>query len=182
MAVSDFVKKLIFSKKLTFGEGKFEMFDIEGVILPVQPFVTMLEATHKRIGEEVFEIMFNSGKKQGKVAIEEIGKKNSMKKKEFFSKMVESANVMGIGKIEVEKFSEEGSLVCSLANSPIVREIQESEEFKHVDEPVAHFFRGLIHGLAEGVFNGKVNSEFTKSEYMGDAKTVVKTRVEDASN
>jgi predicted hydrocarbon binding protein len=182
MAVSDFVEKLMFSKKLTFAEGKFEMFGVEGVIFPADVFTKMLEVTHEKTGEEVFEIMFESGRKQGNVAIEEIGKKNNMKKKEFFSKMVESANVMGIWKLEVEKFSEEGSLVCSLTDSPITREIKQSEEFEDVNKPVENFFRGLIHGLGEEVFEEKVKSEFTKSEYMGDPKTVVRTRVDHGDN
>ena len=58
MAVSDFVEKLMFSKKLTFVEGKFEMFGVEGVIFPADVFTKMLEVTHEKTGEEVFEIMF----------------------------------------------------------------------------------------------------------------------------
>jgi predicted hydrocarbon binding protein len=182
MGVSEYVRKLIFSKRMKFEEGKFEMFGIEGIILPVDTFTRMLEVAHEKTGEEVFDIMFESGRQQGNIAINQVGKKNNMRKKEFFSKMIESANVMGIGKIEVEKFSEDESLVCALRNSTITQEIKRSEEFEDLNQPVEHFFRGLIHGLAEEVFEQDIKAEFAKSEYMGDQKTVVKTRLKDGDS
>jgi predicted hydrocarbon binding protein len=182
VTVSDFVEKLLHSNKMKFGEGKFEMFGVEGLIIPVKSFTTMLEVAHEENKDDIFEMMFKAGKKQGEVAIEEIGKKNKMRQKEFISKMVDSSNLTGIGKIKVEKFSEEGLLVSSLTDSTIARELKDSEEFGNIDHPVEFYFKGLMHGLAKETFNGKIKSEFTKSQYMGDPKTVVKVRIEDGNN
>ena len=166
-------------KKMSFKDGKFKMLDVDGVILPVDTVMILIEDFYEECGDKIFDALFESGRKQGEIAIEQIGKKNKMRKKEFFSKLGNSANVMGIGKVKLEEFSEEKQhLVYSLENSTIVEQLNNNEKFEDREEPVEYFFKGLIHGLGENVFEDKIKSSFLKSEFQGDSKTVVKVEKE----
>lgn len=177
MSVSEFVKKMMFSQKLNFKEGKFELMDIRGVILPVNTFSEIIEKQYQASGEEIFETLFEAGKSHGALAIEEIGKKNKASKREFLSKLWDSANMMGLGKLELRNFNPGNSYQVSLKNSPIVETLKQSEEVKDLDRPVAEITRGIGHGIAEEIFETEIESEFLKSEYKGDRETLISFKV-----
>jgi hypothetical protein len=177
MAVDGFIKKMIFSNKMSFDDGKFKMLDVEGLVLPVNTVMTLINEFYEESGDKLFEALFESGRKQGEIAIKQIGEKNKMQKKEFFSKLSDSANVMGIGKVELEDFDEkEKHIIYSLEDSTMANEMNKRDKFKDREDPVAYLFKGLVHGLGENMFECEIKSEFLKSEFQGDSKTVVKAR------
>ncbi len=170
----------MFSQKLKFKEGRFEMFDIKGVILPVYTFSKLLEQEYKSNGDEVFEMLFETGKAHGKMGIERIGRKNKVSKREFQSKMIDSANMMGLGKFEVvnsDMTKEEFKV--RLTRSPIVQEFNDSEAMSDVERPVTELSRGMFHSIMGEIWSAEVVSKFSKSKFLGDENTEIKVQLKD---
>lgn len=176
MSVSKFVKKMMFSQKLNFKEGEFELMDIRGLMLPVETFGGIIEREYNTSGEEIFDTLFEAGRSHGKLAIDEIGRKNKASKKEFLSKLWDSANMMGLGKLELRNYTSK-SYQVRLTNSPIVSFLKNSEKTDGLDRPVAEITKGIGHGIAEEIFESEIESEFLKSEYKGDRETLISFEV-----
>ena len=177
MSVSEYAQKLIFSGFLNLKEGKLELSDTRAVIIPT-PFIgSFLEESYEENGEQIFDFMFEAGRSLAEKTVERIAKENHMGKREFLSKMVDSANLLGIGKLKIERVNFQSELLeVSLRESPLVDEIEQSELSDDLDQPISLFLKGAVHGMGEEIFDNEVESEYISSEYMGDQKTKVKVQ------
>ena len=179
MSVSNFIKKMMFSRQLNFEKGKFEMLGIRGVILPARTLTKFVEEMYKEEGDEAFEILFEAGKEHGRLGVEKLGKKNKVGKREFISEVIESGNVMGLGEAKVDVFNPgKGVLKIRLKNSPLEDEFKNSETLKDLDRSIDDFQRGVFHAMAESVFEEEIKSKETKCSYLGDrfCEFIIKTK------
>lgn len=174
MAVKKFVKKMIFSQKLNFREGKIELFDIKAALLPMSTISKFIEEMYKHLDEEASDILFNIGLSQGKKAIDDIAKENKAGKREFLQKMADLANVMGIGRWKLEKFDINREIKYSVEGSPLGSELQDKETLANRNKPVEHFSRGMVHGIGMKVIEGDVTSEIMSSQFLRDDRTVIR--------
>lgn len=173
MPISEFIKKMMFSRKLSFEQGRFEMLGIRGVILPTFTITKFIEEVYQENGDRVFDMMFEAGKKHGRTAVEKLGREHGVSKREFLSKLMDSANVMGLGEMEIMEM-EQNYFKSSIKGSPFVEEFKKSEVLKDVERPVTEFVRGISHGIGEEFFDSEVKTEYEASEFQGDQKTVIK--------
>lgn len=177
MGISRYAQKMIFSGVMKLKEGKLKLSKTRAIILPTPFIASFLEESYEENGEEIFDFMFNAGKNLAQDTVERIAKDNNMGKREFLSKTIDSANLLGIGKLEIVRvnFSSE-VLEVSLSDSPLVEEVGNSEISEDLDRPVSLFLKGAVHGIGQEIFDTEVDSEYISSEFMGDERT--KVRVE----
>lgn len=169
MSVSKFIKKMMFSRQLNFKKGEFEMLGIRGAVIPVRTFTHIIESVYRKQGDEAFSILFETGKEHGKLGVEKLGKKHSVSKRKFLEEIIESGNVMGMGRAEIKSFNpQEGLLRVNLENSPFEEEFRRSEELKDIDRGIDEFQRGVFHSMAEAVFDSEVRSREDKCSFQGD--------------
>ena len=168
---------MIFSGVMKLKEGKLKLSKTRAIILPTPFIASFLEESYEENGEEIFNFMFNAGKNLAQDTVERIAKGNNMGKREFLSKTIDSANLLGIGKLEIVRvnFSSE-VLEVSLSDSPLVEEVRSSEISEDLDRPVSLFLKGAVHGIGQEIFDTEVDSEYISSEFMGDEKTKVKVQ------
>lgn len=169
MPVQDYIKKMMFAHQIDFQEGRFEMFDIRGVILPAFTLMKFIEEMYKEKGDAVFDILYETGREHGRLGIEQIGERHKIPKREFFSKVFESGNIMGLGKAEIEYFNpDKPDLGIKLTDSPLDEQFKESEVLSEVDRPVNEFLRGVFTEMADSVIEEDVRMEQSACEYLGD--------------
>jgi len=175
VGISKYAQKMIFSGVMKLKEGKLKLSKTRAIILPTPFIASFLEESYKENGEEIFDFMFNAGKNLAQDTVERIAKDNNMGKREFLSKTIDSANLLGIGKLEIVRvnFSSE-VLEVSLSDSPLVEEVGNSEISEDLDRPVSLFLKGAVHGIGQEIFDTEVDSEYISSEFMGDERTKVK--------
>lgn len=174
MPVKKFVKKMIFSHKLKFREGKIKLFGIKAALLPISTISKFIEEMYRHLGEEASKILFEIGKAQGKKAIDDIAKENKAGKREFLQKMADLANVMGIGRWKLEEFDVNREIKYSVEDSPLALELQDKESLANRDKPVEHFSRGIVYGIGMKVIEGDVTSEIISSQFLRDDRTVIR--------
>ncbi|NMJ76787.1 hypothetical protein GLU64_00020 [Nanohaloarchaea archaeon] len=175
MGISKYAQKMIFSGVMKLKEGKLKLSKTRAIILPTPFIASFLEESYEENGEEIFDFMFNAGKNLAQDTVERIAKDNNMGKREFLSKTIDSANLLGIGKLEIVRvnFSSE-VLEVSLSDSPLVEELGNSEISEDLDRPFSLFLKGAVHGIGQEIFDKEVDSEYISSEFMGDERTKVK--------
>ena len=174
MPVKDFVKKMIFSHKLKFRDGKIKLFDIKASLLPISTVGRLIEQLYKNMGEGASEILFEVGKIQGNQAIDDVARENRAGKREFLDKMVDLANVMGIGEWRVENFNLSREIEFSIHESPLISELKTYESLKSREKPIEEFSHGVAYGIGSNLLEGDVNSKITNSQFLGDKKTTIK--------
>ena len=180
MPVSKFIKKMMFSRQLDFKEGKFEMLGIRGAILPIRTLTTFIEEMYKEQGEDVFDMLFETGKEHGRIGVEKLGKKHSVPKREFLNQIVDSGNIMGLGKAEIEVFDpSNGNLRIKLEKSPFEEAFKDSEALDDLERPIDDFQKGIFHAMADAVFEKDVKSKQTKCSYLGDQHCEFKIKTVD---
>ncbi len=159
MVLSEFIKNLVMARQLKFEEGRFEMFGIRAVIFAEKTFSTLIEELHERHGEEVYEIMYEMGRKQGHQAVEEVARKYEADRRQLFLELYESANAQGLGKIEYQEFDPEGFIKITLGDIPFAGDLK--DELEAPERPAAEFMRGVYQGIGEEVFGPETVTEIT---------------------
>lgn len=167
------------AKQLTIQDGRIEEFGVRMAFFPTFTLIKMVEKMYVREGEEAFKMLFEAGRDHGHYIVEEVGKKNDIPKNRFVEETVESANVLGLGKIEAKQFNPKGRILLEITDSPFVEEIRNNEKFGAMDRPVDDMLRGMIHGIAEDIFESEVESEEKMCEYQGDPHCLIEVRTED---
>jgi predicted hydrocarbon binding protein len=178
MTLSSFLKKMLMARQLTFEEGRFEMLGIRGANLPVFTLVSILEEVHDEVGDDLFDMLFEAGKEHGEYAIEAIGREHNMSKSEYLRKTTDSANVMGLGELEVVTFNpEDGQLRVKITDSPFVEFFRDSDTLQDIDRPVDTLQRGIVHGVGNELLDGPIESAEEKCAFLGDphCEIVVRT-------
>lgn len=169
MTMSPFIKQMIQSRQLDFEEGEFRLLGIRGVILPAKTFTTLIEDIYEGDEDRLFEILFHAGKEQGRMAVESVARENGVSKREFFSQLVQSVNVMGVGEITIESFDiEKGRIIVSVERSIFAEEMKDSDTFDNLDRPVDSLIRGMIHSIGKELFDSDVVSREFDCAYQGN--------------
>lgn len=169
MSVSDFIKKMMMARQIKFEEGRFDMLGIRGMILPSFTVTVLIEEVYDDVDDDIWDILFNAGKAHGEFAIEQVGSKHNVSRRRFFEELIDSANIMGIGYMEISRFDlDSGVLEVKLTDSPFVEEFADRETFDDVDRPVDQFHRGAFHGMGEQLFDAPVTSEEVSCRFLGD--------------
>lgn len=174
MGLSDFVKDMVIARKLHFEKGRFELLGLRGVILPTKTFGFMVEQLYEQLGEDMDQIMFETGKAHGKSAVNDVGRENAVSKRELLYDLSDSGSLMGLGKLETSKFRSESCLIeVLISDMALVDKLEASGKFDEPRKPVAEFFRGLYYSFGEEMFDEEIRCDV---EYL-DQKDRVRIRV-----
>lgn len=174
MSLGKLIKDMIRSNTLSYHEGRLEILGLRGVVLPARTYVKILEETEEKTEEDVLDILFEIGLEHGKIAVNDVGRENNTSPRQFIEQVIRTANVMGIGKIEVEYYDlEEKVLITSIKGSPTNSFFKESDTLDY-DQPIHQLWRGAIHAMSEGIFRSEIDSQEEKCEYLGDDKCVIR--------
>lgn len=176
MGLDDWVKRLVRSNAMTYGKGEFELLGLKGVILPVKTQVYMLENIARESStDQAMEVMHETGKDHGKLCVEEVARANKVSLREFVDSVIDTANLMGMGEINVENFDKvENVLEVSIAESPMVEAFENSELFYDIDRSIHEFWRGAFEAMAEELFDTKIVSVEESCEFLDDEKCLIK--------
>jgi len=177
MTFEGFFKRLVMSNQLTIEDGRIEEFGVRMAFFPVFTLNRIVEMTYEKEGEEAFNLLFEAGKEHGHHIIQEVGGEHDVAKNRFMEETIESANVLGIGEIELEEFSPKGKIAVKVTDSPFVKGLKDSEVVGDLDRPVDDFVRGILQAMAEDIFDADATAEETMCEFQGDpyCRLVVKT-------
>lgn len=169
MALTEFIKKMMIARQFTFEEGRFEILGIRGVNLPVFTVTKLIERMYEREGEAVFDMLFEVGREHGAYGIDKLGKEHNVKKRQFPDQFIGSGNIMGLGKLAVERFNwEKKKAILTIEDSPFKEEFENSDVLSDVDRPIDDLMRGILHEMTSALFDMPVESEERKCTYLGD--------------
>jgi predicted hydrocarbon binding protein len=160
-------------------DGEIELLDFRMAMLPAFTLTKMVEGVYERHGEEAFEILFEAGKSHGEYAIEELGRKHDISRKQFADQTLESANILGLGEFSMEKLNlDEGKAVYKVKNSPFVKHFRESDVLSDLDRGVDELQRGMFHATTREMFDEEVRSRETHCKFQGDdhCRFIVETK------
>lgn len=175
--LGDYVKKALNSGQLRMKDGEIELLGFRLAMLPAHTWTKLIEQMYEKNGDEAFEMLFETGLKHGEYAIEQFGEKHGIPKRQFLDQALESVELLGIGKFEVEKFNlDRGEIVYKVENSPFPEHFQESEILSELDRSIDEIHRGMSHAVSEAILDQEVTSKETKCRFKGDrhCKFVVK--------
>lgn len=164
------MKKMFNSNQLNLKDGEIQLFDFDMLMMPVYTFTALLELISERCDEdEVFDMLFEIGKRHGQYAIDEIGKVNEMPKKRFIEQAIYTGDVLGMGHLSYEKLDfKAGKLVFKIEDSPLAEHFQNSEALSDLDRTIDEFHRGIFHKIGEVTLEGEVESTETHCNYLSD--------------
>jgi hypothetical protein len=150
--LDDYIAELNASNALNYTRGEFEMVGVRGAVLPIDTVAKFLRELDSGCG--LPETMFETGRFQGRLSVDSLGRRNDMGKRAYMQKAVNSANVMGLGELELESFDLESEMVAVLvSNLP--------EERDGLDRQLlAEFWTGTLHSIAEELFDSEVGSDY----------------------
>lgn len=167
--VSDFVQRMMFANQLTMEDGRTELLGFRMATLPTYTLMKFFEELYKVQGEEMFDIIFRVGKEHGHYATDMLGEEHNIPRSRFVSETLDSAGILGLGKFQVDMINfGEGLMVFQIQDSPFPEEFSKSEVLSDIDIPVDHLQRGMLHGIAEDLFESPVSSKETECEFLGD--------------
>lgn len=159
MMFSELIRQLMLARQLNFSEGRFEMLGIRGVVIPAFTLTKFIEKLYQVEGEDAFTTLFDIGQAHGQLGVEQIGEKHGMQKFDFLEKIIESGNIMGLGKAELKRFNKEkGEVIITLTDSPFKDEFSNSSVLQDIEPPIDHFQRGVFHTMVSAILDKPVES------------------------
>ncbi len=99
----DMFRKLIFSKELSFEEGKITMLRGRLIMIPIHIFVSIYKELQKLKGVDEDKFMYEIGKQEGIYWINELKKKYTMKPDDMFKWGMHSMSLAGWAKFKIIK-------------------------------------------------------------------------------
>jgi predicted hydrocarbon binding protein len=151
---SKFMNKMIFANLADFKEGKIDIMGVGAVILTAQTPSDVFLRVFKAAGKKAFDIFYEAGKDHGRLIGGTAAKHFGVSKEKFFSQMMDSCNMMGIGLLEVVKSDPStGEAMIRLKNSTVAEEVLKLNG--KTKFPVDWFFAGTIVGIYESAFKGR---------------------------
>jgi hypothetical protein len=86
------MSKMVKSNQLNLTDGELDLLGFRMAMLPVFTWTKLIENLYERLGEEVFDILHDVGKAHGQYAIDEIGKKHDIPRKQFLDQALYTAD------------------------------------------------------------------------------------------
>jgi predicted hydrocarbon binding protein len=161
MTVSNIFKKLLFSRALTFENGKVEMLGLMGVIIPIDILCDFQNEMIKKIGEnKTYEYIKFIGKRQGSTAIEHGIKYFGKLSEKFIELEIGLTEILGWGKFKIINADIKNATGKIQVESNFAKEY--TKKFGKSKKPIDFFLTGLIEGFSESFSNRKIICKETK--------------------
>lgn len=143
--------------------GRISFQDVPYVVIRPDTVVDFQKAVEAEVGERVAEMMTAGGYTGGSRSSTRYKEVFNYSDEEIVAFMCTMGGEIGWGRFEVEKLDTEGKeLIVVVRNSPF------AEAYGDADKGVCHMIRGVMAGMAAGIFGTEVRSEETLCQAKGD--------------
>ena len=144
-------------------DGAITFKDVRYMLIRPDTVVDFQKAVEAELGERTAEMMMAGGYTGGSRSSQRYKEVFDYSDEEIVAFMCNMGREIGWGDFEVEEFDQEGRrLVVLVRNSAF------AEAYGDADRGVCHLIRGVMAGMAEGIFGGDVRSEETHCRAKGD--------------
>ncbi len=144
-------------------EGRITFNDVRYMVIRPDTVVDFQKAAEAEIGERVAEMMMAGGYTGGSRSSRRYKELFNYSDEQIVAFMCKMGGEIGWGKFEVEKLDTEGKeLIVTVRDSAF------AEAYGPSDKAVCHMIRGVMAGMAAGIFGTEVSSEETACGAKGD--------------
>ncbi len=144
-------------------EGRIAFKGVPYMVIRPDTVVDFQKAVEADVGDKVAEMMMAGGYTGGALSSRRYKEVFNYSHEEIVAFMCKMGGEIGWGKFEVEKLDVEGKeLIVVVRNSPF------AEAYGDADEGVCHMIRGVMAGMAAGIFGTEAESEETLCRAKGD--------------
>ena len=166
MPVTNFFKKLLFSRQFVYNRGRFYlMMNVPGLILPMHAFVSFVKQYVDDSGKQAKNHLFEVGRLQGLGA----GKRYANIASGSFPKLSDSlkdvAETMGLGRVKYIK--KKGDIVSGSFDPSVFAEVHK-EMYGKSEIPVCDYLCGVAAGVFEPFLSYKLKCQETRCKAKGD--------------
>lgn len=144
-------------------KGRISFQDVPYMILRPDTVVDFQKAVEARVGDKVDEMMMAGGYTGGSRSSRRYKELFNYSDEEIVAFMCKMGGEIGWGRFETEKLDTESKeLIITVRNSPF------AEAYGSSDKGVCHMIRGVLAGMAAGIFGTEVTSEEALCRAKGD--------------
>lgn len=144
-------------------DGAITFKDVRYMLIRPDSVVDFQKAVEAELGDRTAEMMMAGGFTGGSRSSRRYKEVFDYSDEEIVAFMCNMGREIGWGDFEVEEFDQEGRrLVVLVRNSAF------AEAYGNADRGVCHLIRGVMAGMAAGIFGGDVRSEETQCRAKGD--------------
>jgi predicted hydrocarbon binding protein len=143
--------------------GRITFKDVRYMVIRPDTVVDFQKAVEAEIGERVTEMMMAGGYTGGSRSSRRYKELFNYSDGEIVTFMCKMGGEIGWGRFEVEKLDTEGKELIV-----VVRDSAFAEAYGSSDKAVCHMIRGVMAGMAAGIFGTEVSSEETLCRAKGD--------------
>jgi predicted hydrocarbon binding protein len=144
-------------------EGRITFNDVRYVVIRPDTVVDFQKAAEAELGERVAEMMVAGGYTGGSRSSSRYKEVFNYSDEEIVAFMCKMGSEIGWGKFEVERLDREGKeLIVTVRDSAF------AEAYGSSDRSVCHMIRGVMAGMAAGIFGTEVVSEESLCRAKGD--------------
>jgi predicted hydrocarbon binding protein len=144
-------------------EGRITFNDVRYVVIRPDTVVDFQKAAEAELGERVAELMMAGGYTGGSRSSRTYKEVFNYSNEEIVAFMCKMGGEIGWGNFEVEKLDpEDKELIVTVRDSAF------AEAYGPSEESVCHMIRGVMAGMAAGIFGTEVTSEETRCQAKGD--------------
>jgi predicted hydrocarbon binding protein len=145
------------------GRGALTFKDVRYMLIRPDTVVDFQKAVEAALGEATAEMMMAGGYTGGSRSAQRYKEVFNYSDEEIVAFMCNMGREIGWGDFEVEKFDRDGrELVVLVRNSAF------AEAYGRANSGVCHMIRGVLAGMAAGIFGREVRSEETHCLAKGD--------------
>lgn len=143
--------------------GRIAFKDVRYMLIRPDTVVDFQKAVEAEVGDRVAEMMMAGGYTGGSRSSKRYKEVFNYSDDEIVAFMCTMGAEIGWGKFEVERFdAHDKELIVVVRDSPF------AEAYGSAGEPVCHMIRGVMAGMAAGIFGGDVSSKETHCRAKGD--------------
>lgn len=144
-------------------EGAITFKDVRYMFIRPDTVVDFQKAVEAELGDRTAKMMMAGGYTGGSRSSQRYKEVFNYSDEEIVAFMCNMGREIGWGDFEVEEFDlQEGELVVIVRNSAF------AEAYGSADQGVCHMIRGVMAGMAAGIFGTEVHSEETHCRAKGD--------------
>jgi predicted hydrocarbon binding protein len=144
-------------------EGRIAFKGVPYMVIRPDTVVDFQKAVEAEVGDKAAEMMMAGGYTGGSRSSRRYREVFNYSDEEIVAFMCRMGSEIGWGKFEVEKLDVDGrELIVVVRNSPF------AEAYGDADKGVCHMIRGVMAGMAAGIFGTEVESEETLCRAKGD--------------
>ena len=145
------------------GQGSITFKGVRYMLIRPDTVVEFQKAVEKVLGEPTAEMMMAGGYAGGSRSSQRYKEEFRYSDQEIVAFMCNMGREIGWGDFQVEEFDPESKRLIVL-----VRNSAFAEAYGPAEEGVCHMIRGVLAGMASGIFGNEVRSEETHCRAKGD--------------